>query len=69
MTSEVARRRRRAALESSEATKEALGGSRTTFWRTKGKKSIRAARCAGLLESAAPCLQGCRVCGIAPDFV
>ena len=35
MTSEVARRRRRAALESSEATKEALGGSRTAFWRAQ----------------------------------
>ena len=36
MTSEVARRRRRAALESSEATKEALGGSRTAFRRLNG---------------------------------
>ena len=35
-TSEVARRRRRAALESSEATKEALGGSRTAFRRLNG---------------------------------
>ncbi len=36
MTSEVARRRRRAALESSEATKEALGGSRMAFRRLNG---------------------------------
>ena len=36
MTSEVGRRRRRAALESSEATKEALGGSRTAFRRLNG---------------------------------
>ena len=36
MTSEVARRRRRAALESSEATKEALGGSRTAIRRLNG---------------------------------
>ena len=36
MTLEVARRGQRAALEPSKATKEALGGSRTAFWRPKG---------------------------------
>ena len=38
MTSEVARRGRRASLEPSKATKEALGGSRMVFWRALGQK-------------------------------
>ena len=54
MTSEVARRGQRASLEPSKATKEALGGSRTAFWRSKGNGMGGicggSARCAGPLE-------------------